>query len=94
MADLIIALTLPFKILSETLVSDPGSSEAAVCRFSAVIFYDTMYVGITLLGLIAFKIVLKIIRPFRENSSLQKPAFAKGHIPHGSFVPPLAAKRS
>ncbi|XP_019604428.2 P2Y purinoceptor 13 [Rhinolophus sinicus] len=74
-ADLIMTLTLPFKIISD---SHPGfwQLRAFVCRFSAVIFYETMYVGIILLGLVAFDRFLKIIRPFGKYC-VQKPVFAK-----------------
>ncbi|EPY77896.1 hypothetical protein CB1_001162003 [Camelus ferus] len=74
-ADLIMTLTLPFKILSDSRLG-PWQLRAFVCRFSAVIFYETMYVGIILLGLIAFDRFLKIIRPFGKFF-VQKPAFAK-----------------
>ncbi|XP_014694067.2 P2Y purinoceptor 13 [Equus asinus] len=74
-ADLIMTLTLPFKILSDAHLG-PWQLRAFVCRFSAVIFYATMYVGIILLGLIAFDRFLKIIRPFGKYF-VQKPAFAK-----------------
>ncbi|KAM9604410.1 P2Y purinoceptor 13 [Trichechus inunguis] len=75
MADLIMALMLPFKILSD---SYPGlwQLRAFVCRFSAVVFYDTMYVSITLLGLIAFDRFFKIVRP-TGKFFVQKPIFAK-----------------
>ncbi|XP_006202868.2 P2Y purinoceptor 13 [Vicugna pacos] len=74
-ADLIMTFTLPFKILSDSRLG-PWQLRAFVCRFSAVIFYETMYVGIILLGLIAFDRFLKIIRPFGKFF-VQKPAFAK-----------------
>ncbi|KAI5929015.1 P2Y purinoceptor 13 [Manis javanica] len=74
-ADLIMTLMLPFKILSDAHLG-PWQLRAFVCRFSAVIFYETMYVGIILLGLIAFDRFLKIIRPFGKFF-VQKPAFAK-----------------
>ncbi|XP_012498387.1 PREDICTED: P2Y purinoceptor 13 [Propithecus coquereli] len=74
-ADLIMTLTLPFKILSDSRLG-PWQLRAFVCRFSSVIFYETMYVGIMLLGLIAFDRFLKIIRPF-ENFFIKKPVFAK-----------------
>ncbi|XP_023411191.1 P2Y purinoceptor 13 [Loxodonta africana] len=74
-ADLIMTFMLPFKILSDL---NPGlwQLRGFVCRFSAVVFYETMYVGIMLLGLIAFDRFLKIIRPFGKFF-VQKPAFAK-----------------
>ena len=74
-ADLIMTLMLPFKILSDSHLG-PWQLRAFVCRFSSVVFYDTMYVGIILLGLIAFDRFLKIIRPFGKYC-VQKPAFAK-----------------
>ncbi|XP_037698552.1 P2Y purinoceptor 13 [Choloepus didactylus] len=74
-ADLIMTLTLPFKILSDSHLG-PWQLRAFVCRYSAVVFYETMYVGIILLGLIAFDRFLKIIRPFGKFF-VQKPAFAK-----------------
>lgn len=74
-ADLIMTLMLPFKILSDSHLG-PWQLRAFVCRFSAVIFYETMYVGITLLGLIAFDRFLKIIKPFKK-CFVKKPAFAK-----------------
>ncbi|XP_015342395.1 P2Y purinoceptor 13 [Marmota marmota marmota] len=73
-ADLIMTLTLPFKILSDGHLG-PWQLRAFVCRFSSVVFYEAMYVGITLLGLIAFDRFLKIVRPF-EKSFVKKPAFA------------------
>ncbi|XP_075412063.1 P2Y purinoceptor 13 [Tenrec ecaudatus] len=74
-ADLIMTLTLPFKILSDAHLG-PWQLRAFVCRFSAVLFYATMYVGITLLGFIAFDRFLKIVRPF-SKFPVQRPAFAK-----------------
>ncbi|KAM6223272.1 P2Y purinoceptor 13 [Rhynchocyon petersi] len=74
-ADFVITLTLPFKILSDAQLG-PWQLRAFVCRFSAVVFYEAMYVGIMLLGLIAFDRFLKIIRPFGKYF-VQKPVFAK-----------------
>ncbi|NXK93206.1 P2Y13 protein, partial [Formicarius rufipectus] len=61
--DLIMTLMLPLKILTDSGLG-PWQLKALVCRFSAVIFYDTMYISIVLLGLIAFDRFLKIVRPF------------------------------
>ncbi|KAJ7324771.1 hypothetical protein JRQ81_017791 [Phrynocephalus forsythii] len=62
-SDFIMTLMLPFKILTD---SELGwwQLKAFVCRFSAVVFYDTMYISIVLLGLISLDRFLKIIRPF------------------------------
>ncbi|XP_066097823.1 P2Y purinoceptor 13 [Saccopteryx bilineata] len=74
-ADLVMTLTLPLKILSDARLG-PWQLRAFVCRYSAVVFYVTMYVGIVLLGLVALDRFLKIVRPFGKFS-VQKPAFAK-----------------
>ncbi|XP_039343235.1 P2Y purinoceptor 13 [Mauremys reevesii] len=62
-SDFIMTLMLPLKILTDSGLG-PWQLKAFVCRFSAVIFYETMYVSIVLLGLIAFDRFLKIVRPF------------------------------
>lgn len=74
-ADLIMTLMLPFKILSDSHLG-PWQLRGFVCNFSSVIFYETMYVGIIMLGLIAFDRFLKIIRPFRKCFA-KKTAFSK-----------------
>lgn len=74
-ADLVMALMLPFKILSDSHLG-PWQLRAFVCRFSSVIFYETMYVGVAMLGLIAFDRFLKIIRPFGKTLA-KKNIFAK-----------------
>ncbi|XP_039213908.1 P2Y purinoceptor 13-like [Crotalus tigris] len=62
-SDSIMTFMLPFKILTD---SELGfwQLKAFVCRFSAVIFYQTMYISIVLLGLISLDRFLKIIQPF------------------------------
>ncbi|KAM4821376.1 P2Y purinoceptor 13 isoform 1-T2 [Thomomys bottae] len=74
-ADLMMTLMLPFKILSDSYLG-PWQLRAFVCRVSSVVFYETMYVDIILLGLIAFDRFLKIIRPFGKYF-VKKPIFAK-----------------
>ncbi|XP_067898748.1 P2Y purinoceptor 13-like isoform X2 [Heterodontus francisci] len=74
-ADLLMTLTLPFKIISTTQRA-PWQVRWFVCRFSAVIFYFTMYVSIILLGLISFDRFLKITRPFGK-SCLRNARFSK-----------------
>lgn len=63
LSDFVMTLMLPFKILTD---SELGlwQLKAFVCRFSAVIFYETMYISIVLLGLISLDRFLKIMRPF------------------------------
>ncbi|NXD82959.1 P2Y13 protein, partial [Halcyon senegalensis] len=62
-SDFIMTLMLPLKILTDSGLG-PWQLKAFVCCFSAVVFYDTMYISIVLLGLIAFDRFLKIVRPF------------------------------
>nr|XP_033813864.1 P2Y purinoceptor 13 [Geotrypetes seraphini] len=74
-ADLIMTLMLPFKILTD-LGLGPWQLKAFVCRFSAVLFYETMYISITLLGLISLDRFLKIVKPFGKMW-LHSVSFAK-----------------
>ncbi|XP_053161805.1 P2Y purinoceptor 13 [Hemicordylus capensis] len=63
LSDFIMTLMLPFKIFTD---SELGlwQLKAFVCRFSAVVFYETMYISIVLLGLISLDRFLKIMWPF------------------------------
>ncbi|XP_069476473.1 P2Y purinoceptor 13-like [Ambystoma mexicanum] len=63
LADLVMCLMLPFKIATDSGVA-PWQVKAFVCRFSAVVFYVTMYISIIMLGLIALDRFLKIVQPF------------------------------
>lgn len=65
-ADLLMTLTIPFKVLSDAGV---GSFylRAFYCRYSAVLFYITMYISILLLGLISLDRYLKVVRPFGKS---------------------------
>lgn len=56
-------LTLPVRVLSDAGVG-PRRLRAFYCRYSAVLFYITMYISIILLGLISLDRYLKIVRPF------------------------------
>ncbi|XP_060902788.1 P2Y purinoceptor 13-like [Labrus mixtus] len=62
-ADLLMILMLPTKAASEL----PGATvwlRAFDCRYSSVIFYNCLYTGITLMGLISLDRFFKIVRPF------------------------------
>ena len=65
-ADFLMTLTIPIKVLSDAGV---GSWQLRVvyCRYSAVLFYTTMYISIILLGLISLDRYLKIVRPFGKG---------------------------
>lgn len=69
-ADFLMTLTIPVKILSDAGVGFPHT-RVFYCRFSAVLFYVTMYISIILLGLISLDRYLKIVRPFGK-SALQR----------------------
>ncbi|XP_009900706.1 P2Y purinoceptor 14 [Dryobates pubescens] len=61
-ADLLMSLTFPFKILADSEVAPPQLN-AFVCRYSAVVFYANMYIGIAFFGLIGFDRYYKIVKP-------------------------------
>lgn len=62
-ADLLMTLTIPIRILSDAGVGF-WQLRAFHCRYSAVLFYITMYISILLLGLISLDRYLKIVKPF------------------------------
>ncbi|XP_057694963.1 P2Y purinoceptor 13 [Corythoichthys intestinalis] len=74
-ADLLMTLTIPLKILTDAGVGS-GPLRAFHCRYSAVLFYMTMYISIIWLGLISLDRYLKIVRPFGKGT-LQKVWFSK-----------------
>ncbi|NWX22318.1 P2Y14 protein, partial [Aegotheles bennettii] len=59
-ADLLMSLTFPFLADSEIA---PPQLNTFVCRYSAVVFYTNMYIGITFFGLIGFDRYYKIVKP-------------------------------
>ncbi|XP_064021603.1 P2Y purinoceptor 14 [Pogoniulus pusillus] len=61
-ADLLMSLTFPFKILADSEIAPPQLN-AFVCRYSAVVFYTNMYISITFFGLIGFDRYYKIVKP-------------------------------
>ncbi|NWI71806.1 P2Y14 protein, partial [Todus mexicanus] len=61
-ADLLMSLTFPFKILADSEIAPPQLT-TFVCRYSAVVFYTNMYIGITFFGLIGFDRYYKIVKP-------------------------------
>ncbi|XP_055051871.2 P2Y purinoceptor 13 isoform X1 [Misgurnus anguillicaudatus] len=69
-ADLLMTLTLPVKVLTDAGLGS-WHLRAFYCRYSAVLFYTTMYIGILLLGLISLDRYQKIVHPFGK-SCLQK----------------------
>ncbi|XP_052431735.1 P2Y purinoceptor 12 [Carassius gibelio] len=62
-ADIIMTLTFPFKILAGANLASVGE-RVFVCRVSSVLFYLTMYISILFFGLISIDRCRKTIRPF------------------------------
>ncbi|KAL6116025.1 p2ry13 [Pungitius sinensis] len=62
-ADLLMTLTLPVRVLSDAGVGS-WQLRAFYCKYTAVLFYITMYISILLLGLISLDRYLKIVKPF------------------------------
>lgn len=56
-------LTIPLRVLADAGVGS-WQLRAFHCRYSAALFYITMYISIILLGLISLDRYLKIVRPF------------------------------
>ncbi|XP_006868044.1 PREDICTED: P2Y purinoceptor 12 [Chrysochloris asiatica] len=67
-SDLLMILTFPFKILSDAELA-VGSLRTFVCQVTSVIFYFTMYISISFLGLITIDRYQKTTRPFKASSS-------------------------
>ncbi|KAM5291653.1 P2Y purinoceptor 12 [Ctenodactylus gundi] len=66
-SDLLMILTFPFKILSDANLG-PGPLRTFVCQVTSVIFYFTMYISISFLGLITIDRYQKTTRPFKTSS--------------------------
>ncbi|XP_012786629.2 P2Y purinoceptor 12 [Ochotona princeps] len=67
-SDLLMILTFPFKILSDAKLGT-GPLRTFVCRVTSVIFYFTMYISISFLGLITIDRYQKTTQPFRTSNS-------------------------
>lgn len=62
-ADVLMTLTFPFKILSDSNMASVGL-RIFVCRISSVVFYLTMYISILFFGLISIDRCRKTLHPF------------------------------
>ncbi|KAF7219369.1 P2Y purinoceptor 12 isoform X2 [Nothobranchius furzeri] len=67
-ADLIMTLTFPFKVLSDSNTA-PTVLRIFVCRVSSVLFYLTMYISILFFGLISIDRCRKTLKPFTGSHS-------------------------
>ncbi|KAM7132893.1 P2Y purinoceptor 12 isoform 1-T3 [Molossus nigricans] len=66
-SDLLMILTFPFKILSDARLGT-GPLRTFVCQVTSVVFYFTMYISISFLGLITIDRYQKTTRPFKTSS--------------------------
>uniref|UniRef100_A0A8C7ER71 Purinergic receptor P2Y12 n=3 Tax=Neovison vison TaxID=452646 RepID=A0A8C7ER71_NEOVI len=66
-SDLLMILTFPFKILSDAKLGT-GPLRTFVCQVTSVIFYFTMYISISFLGLITIDRYQKTTRPFKMSN--------------------------
>ncbi|XP_059848720.1 P2Y purinoceptor 14-like [Hypanus sabinus] len=73
--DLLMVVALPFKILSDT-PTGIWQLKVIVCRYTAVVFYSSMYISIIFLSLISLDRYLKITQPqkklFMQNATVAK----------------------
>ncbi|XP_072247819.1 P2Y purinoceptor 12 [Leuresthes tenuis] len=80
-ADIIMTLTFPFKVLSDSNMASTNL-RTFVCRVSSVLFYLTMYISILFFGLISIDRCRKTLKPFRGTNSarLARRKFLSGAI--------------
>lgn len=60
---MLMTLTIPVRVMSDAGIGS-WQLRAIHCRYSAVLFYVTMYISILLMGAIGLDRYLKIVRPF------------------------------
>lgn len=66
-ADILMTLSFPFKILSDSNMASVGL-RVFVCRVSSVVFYFTMYISILFFGFISIDRCKKTLYPFTGTS--------------------------
>ncbi|XP_034459533.1 P2Y purinoceptor 14 [Hippoglossus hippoglossus] len=67
-ADLLMLSTFPFKLASQ-LGLGGWRIHVVICRYTAVLFYSSMYVGIVFMGLISLERYVKIVRHTSSSST-------------------------
>ncbi|XP_016887698.1 P2Y purinoceptor 14 [Cynoglossus semilaevis] len=67
-ADLLMLSTFPFKLASQ-LGLGGWRLHVVICRYIAVLFYTSMYVGIVFMGIISLERYFKIVRNSTSSSS-------------------------
>ncbi|XP_036391828.1 P2Y purinoceptor 14 [Megalops cyprinoides] len=80
-ADLLMLLSFPWRVASDLGLGD-WQLRVVVCRYTAVLFYSSMYVGIVFLGLISLERYMKIVHasgsPSSASTLLQSVTVARG----------------
>ncbi|XP_061538443.1 P2Y purinoceptor 12 [Phycodurus eques] len=69
-ADVVMTLTFPFKVLSDSNMASTGL-RIFVCRVSSVLFYLTMYISILFFGLISIDRCRKTLAPFKGTNAIR-----------------------
>ncbi|KAM7412495.1 hypothetical protein PAMA_020057 [Pampus argenteus] len=67
-ADLLMLTSFPFRVAAE-LGLGGWRLHVVICRYTAVVFYSSMYVGILFMGLISLERYVKIVRHTSSTSS-------------------------
>lgn len=67
-ADLLMLATFPFRLAAQ-LGLGGWHLHVVMCRYTAVVFYSSMYVGIVFMGFISLERYVKIVRPPASTSS-------------------------
>lgn len=67
-ADLLMLTTFPFRLAAQLRFGGWGL-HVVMCRYTAVLFYSSMYVGILFMGFISLERYVKIVRPPASSSS-------------------------
>uniref|UniRef100_A0A8C9S4M8 Purinergic receptor P2Y14 n=1 Tax=Scleropages formosus TaxID=113540 RepID=A0A8C9S4M8_SCLFO len=76
-ADMLMLFTFPWRAAND-LGLGGLNLRVAVCRYSAVLFYSSMYVSIAFLGLIGLDRYVKVVCSGSWRTRLQSVAFARG----------------
>lgn len=67
-ADLLMLCSYPLKLIARLAVGG-WMVHVVICRYSAVLFYSSMYVGIMFMGLISLERYIKIVRHSQSSTS-------------------------
>ncbi|XP_061576575.1 P2Y purinoceptor 14-like [Cololabis saira] len=70
-ADLLMMSTLPFKVAHELDLSR-WNLHVIRCRYTAVLFYFSMYVSILFIGVISLERYIKVVRPSSSSTSSRR----------------------